>query len=305
LKHKGLPLDGVLLLDKPPGLTSNSALQRVRRLLGAAKAGHTGTLDPMATGLLPICLGQATKFCGFLLEADKTYQATLTLGSVTDTGDAEGRIVRTASPAGVGQERIVAVLAALTGPIQQLPPMHSALKHEGRPLYQYARAGLMVERRTRAVTVHEIRLSRFDSPELDIEVRVSKGTYVRALAAEIGERLGCGAHLSALRRIATGGLHVHEALGLDALEAMPEAQRRAQMQPVDRLLQALPALVLNEADVASLVQGRTIATDIVLAPLALARLYDGQGVFLGIGELVQPERLAPRRLVSQASRTAA
>jgi tRNA pseudouridine55 synthase len=305
LKRKGLPLDGVLLLDKPRGLTSNSALQRARKLLGAAKAGHTGTLDPMASGLLPICLGQATKFSGFLLEADKTYEATVTLGAATETGDAEGRIVRTGSLAAVDRQGIEAVLAVLTGPIEQLPPMHSALKHKGRPLYQYARAGLTVERHARAVTVHEIRLTRLDSPELDIQVTVSKGTYIRALAAELGERLGCGAYLSALRRTAAGGLHLDEALSLPALEAMPEGQRRAQVRPIDLLLRRLPALTLNEQDVASLLQGRAIATDTAPSAQALARLYDGRGAFLGIGELILPGQLTPRRLMSRPPQTLA
>jgi tRNA pseudouridine55 synthase len=290
----------VLLLDKPRGLTSNSALQRVRKLLGAAKAGHTGTLDPMATGLLPICLGQATKFSGFLLDADKKYEATLTLGTVTDTGDAEGRIVRTTPFGCIDQQRIEAALAALTGQIQQLPPMHSALKHEGRPLYEYARAGLTVERETRVVTVHEIQLTRFDPPEVAIDVRVSKGTYVRALATDLGERLGCGAHLSALRRTATGGLLVTDALNLPALEAMSEERRRAQVRPVDLLVQGLPALTLDEADVASVLQGRVVASAGAWPPQTLTRLYDSQGEFLGIGELIPPGQLAPRRLMSRA-----
>lgn len=293
-------MDGVLLLDKPRGLTSNAALQAVRRLLGAAKAGHTGTLDPMATGLLPICVGQATKFSAFWLDADKSYAATVTLGVATDTGDAEGSAVRTGSIAHIDRPRVEAALAALTGIIQQVPPMHSALKHAGRPLYEYARAGVTVERPSRTVVVHEMRLRRLEGRELDLEVRVSKGTYIRSLAGDLGEALGCGAHLSALRRTATAGFSVAEAVALEALEQMPAAERHALLRPVDLLLQSLPALVLEREAALQLLQGRAVRTELAPPPPSQARLYDEHARFLGVGEVVRPGEVVPRRLMSQA-----
>jgi tRNA pseudouridine55 synthase len=302
--RKGTPLDGVLLLDKPAGVTSNAALQQVKRLLGAARAGHTGTLDPLATGLLPLCFGEATKFAGLHLEADKTYLATVQLGASTSTGDAEGEVVFRGDTTGVGREQILVVLEQLTGVREQVPPMYSALKRDGRPLYAYARAGETVERSGRPVTVHELAAVRIAPGELELRLRVSKGTYVRALAQEIGERLGCGAHLKALRREASGGLRLAEAITLERLSALPPAQRVAVLRPVDILVAPLPRGELDAAAAAALQQGRTVGTALALAA-GLVRLYDAQGAFLGVGEMRGSGRVAPRRLVAARAGAAA
>ncbi|MCM5569722.1 tRNA pseudouridine(55) synthase TruB [Burkholderiaceae bacterium FT117] len=241
-------VDGILLLDKPKGLSSNDALVRARRLLNALKAGHGGTLDPMASGLLPLMFGEATKFAADALDADKTYLADLTLGVTTDTGDAEGQ-VRERRQVAVSEEALRAACAAFVGPIDQVPPMHSALKREGKPLYEYARAGIELERAARRVTIHSIDVIDCaldgDAPRATIRVACSKGTYIRTLAEDIGERLGCGAHLSMLRRERVGMLSLVDALGLEALEALDLPQRRARLAPVDALLAGLPRVDLD------------------------------------------------------------
>lgn len=214
-------VDGVLLLDKPIGLTSNDALQKARRLFSAAKGGHTGTLDPLATGLLPLCFGEATKFSADLLDADKTYEAIIKLGVTTDSGDAEGQVISTAT-VNVSEADIVSVLPQFTGDIQQIPPMHSALKRNGRPLYELARQGIEVERAPRAVTIHAIDLLAFSGDTLTLRVACSKGTYIRVLAADIGAALGCGAHLIGLRRTVVGDLDLANAVTLAELEALDE-----------------------------------------------------------------------------------
>ena len=233
------PVHGVLLLDKPLGLSSNNALQKCRWLLRAEKAGHTGTLDPLATGLLPLCFGAATKFSQLQLEADKTYEAIAQLGVKTSTGDAEGDVIAT-RPVNVSQEQLAAVERQFTGPICQVPPMHSALKKDGKALYEYARAGEEVERAARNVTIHALQLSKIEdarAPEaIRIVATVSKGTYIRTLGEDIGEALGCGAHLISLRRMATGHYNVGQCVTLAALESMREEERIALLLPVDSLL---------------------------------------------------------------------
>ncbi len=295
-KHRGVPVDGVLLLDKPQGVTSNAALQAARRLLQAAKAGHTGTLDPLATGLLPLCFGEATKFSSALLDADKVYLATIRLGSVTSTGDSEGEVIRQAPVPELGREQVDIVLNGLLGTQEQVPPMHSALKHQGRPLYVYARAGTTIAREARSITVHEITLLAVDADTLTLRTRVSKGTYVRALAEEIGERLGCGAHLSALRREATGGVTLAEAITLEALERMPMEQRRRCLRPVDLLVASLPRIDLDDAAAEGLMQGRKVRPLTGQTAGGLVRLYDAMGSFLGVG-VVEAGGITPRRLV--------
>lgn len=227
----------MLLLDKPAGMSSNAALQKAKWLFNAAKAGHTGTLDPMATGLLLLCFGKATKFAGALLDADKAYRATVQLGVTTDTADAEGRVLET-RPVEVSQARAQEALARFTGEIEQVPPMYSALKRDGKPLYKYAREGIEVERAPRRVTIHELRLLSWQEDRFDIEVACSKGTYVRTLAADIGAALGCGAHLSALRRTRIGRFDVSDAITLAALEALAPEARDPCMLPVDALTMA-------------------------------------------------------------------
>lgn len=284
----------MLLLDKPSGVTSNAALQRVKRLLAADKAGHVGTLDPLASGLLPICLGEATKFSGHMLAADKAYAADVLLGATSTTGDAEGEITARAS-VDVSQGQVEAVLTSFRGEIMQTPPIYSALKRNGKPLYAYARAGESVEIAPRPVTIHSIVLTGFRPPNLQIVVRCGKGTYIRVLAEDIGRALGCGGLLAGLRRVAVGAYDVAASVALDALEAMDPAQRRQRLMPVDSLVTALPTLTLDGAAVRLVSTGRA-------APLAgvapgLHRLYAADGRFLGLGEVAGAE-LIPRRLMA-------
>src|ERR1700761_4134832 len=237
-------LDGVLLLDKPIGLSSNDALIRVKRLYLAKKAGHTGTLDPPATGWLPLCFGEATKFSQDLLEADKTYEATMRLGIRTATGDAEGEAIETREVT-CDEPAVLAAMARFRGEIVQVPPMYSALKRDGKPLYEYARAGQVVEREGRQVTIHALEMLACALPDVTFRVTCSKGTYVRTLAEDIGEALGCGAHLVALRRTGVGALTLEHAVTLDALSDAEPQQRDAWLQPVDALLTSFPPVQLD------------------------------------------------------------
>ncbi len=287
------PVDGVLLLDKPSGITSNLALQKARRLLNAAKAGHTGTLDPLASGLLPLTFGEATKFSADLLDADKAYEATLQFGVRTSTGDAEGEVIETRAVA-VARGAVEQVLAGLTGTIEQVPPMHSALKHEGRPLYALARKGIEVQRAPRQVRIARLRLLDFDGDRARIEVECSKGTYVRVLAEDIGASLGCGAHLAALRRTRVGALTLERAVDLAALEQMPPAARRGWLLPADTLLASLARIELNDADAARLLHGQTVETN--AAPSPRVRVYGAAGL-LGVASIGADGMLAPLRLV--------
>ena len=252
------PVHGVLLLDKPLGLSSNQALQKAKWLLRAEKAGHTGTLDPLASGVLPLCFGAATKFSQAHLDADKTYETTVALGVRTTTGDAEGEVIeRQAVRCTWGQ--VVEALDAHTGEIEQVPPMHSALKKDGKALYEYARQGQTVEREARQVTVFDLELLsaelQGDAPHLNLLVRCSKGTYIRTLGEGIGAHLGCGGHLTRLRRIATGSFDIGACITLDALQALDEAGRMAGLQPVDRLLSEHPALTLDNDEAGRFLSG--------------------------------------------------
>lgn len=286
-------LDGVLLFDKPLGSSSNAALQKVRALFQAEKAGHTGTLDPLATGLLPICFGEATKFSMSLLDADKTYRARIKLGQTSSTGDAEGEITKT-SAALPSEEETRATLEKFMGEILQCPPMHSALKHNGRPLYEYIRRGETVARAARPVTIHELTLDFFAADEMEITVRCSKGTYIRTLAEDIGAALGCGAHLINLRRTTIGRFRLEDACNWEALDAMNDAERDACIMPVDSLLLELPALELDEAGAARILQGQRLNVASAL-PDGKVRLY-GAGRFIGVAELAGGQ-LAPVRLL--------
>jgi len=304
MKHvatKRDPVDGILLLDKPLGLSSNDALVRARRLLNARKAGHGGTLDPLATGLLPLLFGEATKFAVDSLDADKTYRAELTLGVSTDTGDAEGRVLDEREPP--RDEALVRrALAGFVGEIDQVPPMHSALKREGRPLYEYARAGLAVERAPRRVTIRSIEVLRFAPPRVELRLSCSKGTYVRSLATALGDRLGGGAHLSALRRERVGSLDVGDALTLEALEALDPAQRRTRLLPADALLLGLPRVDLDPALAARFRHGQKLRLDRAGASAPSGRrvrVYGAGAGLLGIA-LQQDGELHPQRLVANA-----
>ncbi len=290
-------VDGVLLLDKPVGMSSNDALQKARRLFSAAKAGHTGTLDPLASGLLPLCFGEATKFSADLLEADKTYLATLKLGVTTDSGDAEGIVIDT-QPVEVGEAEVLAVLPRFTGAIDQIPPMHSALKRDGRPLYELARQGVTVERAARPVTIHALECLAFHDDTAVLRVACSKGTYIRVLAADLGTALGCGAHLTALRRTVVGDLDLACAVTLAELEAMDESIRIGRLAPVDALLQSLPAIHLNAADRERFSHGNPVNPQQGVP--GSARVY-ADGYLLGVGEVRAEGKLWPKRLVQLAT----
>jgi tRNA pseudouridine55 synthase len=295
------PLNGVLLFDKPLELSSNVALQKVRRLFQAEKAGHTGTLDPLATGLLPICFGEATKFSFGLLEADKTYKAEIKLGQTTTTGDAEGEITST-RPVTVNEAQVEESLQSLRGEIKQLPPMYSALKHQGKPLYEYIRKGETIERELRTVVIHELVLESFAGEMLNITVRCSKGTYVRTLAEDIGHILGCGAHLTGLRRTTIAKFSLEQAYTLPQLEAMTSLERDACLLPLDCMLLDLPRLDLDSVAIVRLAQGQRLGMDLFL-PDGKIRLY-AEGEFAGLAELLG-RRVAPSRLVSSVAQKAA
>jgi tRNA pseudouridine55 synthase len=290
-------VDGVLLLDKPIGLTSNDALQKARRLFSAAKGGHTGTLDPLATGLLPLCFGEATKFSADLLDADKTYEAVLKLGVTTDSGDAEGQVTATAV-VNVSEADIAQVLPQFTGNIQQIPPMHSALKRNGRPLYELARKGIEVEREPRAVTIHAIDVLDSSGDSLTLRVACSKGTYIRVLAADIGQALGCGAHLAALRRTVVGDLDLAHAVTLAELEALDGVGRVGHLQAVDALLHTLPVVTVEGEAAERFRHGNPV--DLPDGLSGKIRVY-ADGRLIGVGEPGPDGRLWPKRLVQLAA----
>jgi len=289
-------VDGVLLLDKPLGLTSNDALQKVRRLFSAAKGGHTGTLDPLATGLLPLCFGEATKFSADLLDADKTYEAVVKLGVTTDSGDAEGQVIANATVE-VKKEHISEVLPQFIGDIQQIPPMHSALKRDGRPLYELARKGIEVEREPRAVTIYGIDCLDFSGDLLTLRVACSKGTYIRVLAADIGLALGCGAHLAALRRTVVGDIRLDKAVTLAELEGLDEVGRLARLLPVDALLQSLPEVLVAGEEAQRFSHGNPVGMPDGLS--GKIRVY-ADGRLIGVGEPGPGGMLWPKRLVQLA-----
>ena len=296
---KGRPVSGILLLDKPLGLSSNHALQHVKRLFDARKAGHTGSLDPLADGMLPICLGDATKLSAFLLDADKYYRFRVRLGQTTATGDTEGEILQTRPTDGIDVQQIESVLTLFRGEIEQMPPMYSALKHQGKRLYELAREGVEVAREPRTVQIRELTLLAVDLPEFDLQVHCSKGTYVRALATDIGEALGCGAHVTALRRTGVGPYTGYPMYTMDALEA--EAQQGmaaldALLLPIDTALAGWPEVRVSADTAFYLKQGQA-----VLVPKAptegLVRIYQGDD-FLAVGQIQDDGLVAPKRLMT-------
>jgi len=288
-----MSIDGALLLDKPVGISSNFALQKAKRLLGAEKAGHAGTLDPLASGLLLVLFGEATKFAGPMLDADKEYLATLKLGERTATGDAEGTVLKT-RPVSVTEAALLPVLERFRGEIEQVPPMHSALKHEGTPLYRLARRGQEVERAPRRVRISDLELLRFDSPSLQLRVVCSKGTYIRVLAEDIGEALGCGAHLSSLRRTASGRFRVDQA---STLEALQESNALERLLPLPALIEGLPRAELGAAEEARLRQGQTLQIS-GLHP-GLCAVVRPDGAVIGLGN-ADAAGLRPLRLTQTA-----
>ncbi len=302
-RRKGRAIDGILLLDKPMGVSSNRALQTVKHLYGAAKAGHTGSLDPLATGVLPLCLGEATKFSQYLLDADKAYESTFVLGSVTDTGDAEGKVLEVRDASGVTEGDVRTALQQFEGEIEQVPSMFSAIKQGGQPLYKLARQGLEVERKPRQVVIKELQLRAFrggDKPEVDIYLACSKGTYVRSLAEDLGRVLGCGAFVSALRRTRAGPFSIENSVTLGALQALKANGDLPAIDelllPADAALGELPLVCLSESGGFYIRQGQP-----VMVPNAprdgIVRVALHSGEFLGVGEMLDDGRVAPRRLI--------
>jgi len=299
---RGRDVNGILLLDKPPGITSNDALQQVKRLFFAKKAGHTGSLDPLASGVLPICMGEATKVSAFLLDADKRYEVRCQLGVKTATADAEGDVISTRPVENYSEAQIESVLEQFRGPIEQIPPMYSALKHEGQRLYKLARQGIEVERASRPVDIHALTLTARGDDWLDIFVHCSKGTYVRTLVEDIGEQLGCGAHVSALRRTAVGPYDDDKLVTLEALETLKEQDKHAMddlLLPIETALTQWPNVNLSADAAFYLRQGQAVL--VPRAPTSgWVRLYEGEHTFLGMGEILDDGRVAPRRMMKGA-----
>jgi tRNA pseudouridine55 synthase len=297
-RNKGRNISGIVLLDKPFGVTSNQALQQVKYLFRAQKAGHTGSLDPIATGLLPVCLGEATKISQFLLNADKTYLATLKLGIKTNSGDAEGEPIQTRPVAITSSEQVESILRKYTGDIEQIPPMHSAIKKDGVPLYKLAHKGIVIDREPRTVTIFDLQLLSLQDDELQIRVHCSKGTYIRTLADDIGDDLGCGAHISHLRREQvgpfTGGMHTMVELenlaeqGLGVLDKV--------LLTIDQGLMQWPRVNLTGDTGFYIQQGQPVFVPKV-SERGLVRLYQNEGEFLGVGEILDDGRVAPKRLM--------
>ena len=304
-RKKGRQVDGLLVLDKPTGMSSNASLQDAKRLFGAAKAGHTGSLDPLATGVLPLCFGEATKFSQFLLDADKGYESTFVLGVGTDTADADGAVIAQASAVHLTEDAVTQAMATLTGAIEQVPPMYSALKVDGQPLYKRARAGEQIERAARPVEIYGFELLSFEPGEqvrLGVKVRCSKGTYIRTLAEDLGAALGVPAHVSTLRRCQSGPFALDDCVTPEQLTAVKESgtdkDLDALLQPIESCIQHLPRLSLSEAATFYIRQGQP-----VLVPngpqSGMVRIADAGGLFLGVGDMRDDGKLAPKRLLAQ------
>lgn len=287
-------IDGVLLLDKPLGLSSNQALQRVKKILHAEKAGHTGSLDPLASGMLPICLGEATKFSQYLLDADKTYEVIAKLGEKTTTGDSEGEIISHQKVPGINEEIINNLFAKFSGEISQTPPMYSALKHQGQPLYKLARRGITVERKARVVNILHYKLLAYTADTIHFEVRCSKGTYIRTLVEDMGDYLDCGAHVNKLWRLSVGPFQVQDMIELDQLEQGSTDLKKI-LLPVDSLITQLPKLQLPDTDIQKLQYGQIVLLDNHSSP-GLIRIYRNNNKFIGLGEIIE-NKIVARRLI--------
>ena len=304
-RRKGRQIDGLLVLDKPSGMSSNAALQQAKRLFGAAKAGHTGSLDPLATGVLPLCFGEATKFSQFLLDADKGYESTFVLGVGTETADADGAVIAQTSAAHLSEEQVTRAMETLTGAIEQVPPMYSALKVDGQPLYKRARAGEQVERAARPVHIYRFELLSCELTEqvrLTVRVQCSKGTYIRTLAEDLGAVLGVPAHVATLRRCQSGPFVLNDCVTPEQVTAVKEAGSDAGLdallQPIESCIQHLPRLSLSEAATFYIRQGQP-----VLVPngpqSGMVRIADAGGMFLGVGDMRDDGKLVPKRLLAQ------
>lgn len=300
-RKKGRDIHGIFLLDKPQGMSSNDILQKVKRIFQANKAGHTGALDPLATGMLPICLGEATKFSQFLLDSDKRYQVTAKLGERTDTSDAEGQVVET-KVVNVTESDIQQALAQFRGDILQVPTMFSALKHQGKPLYEYARAGITVEREARPITIFELKFIAYEAPFLTLEVHCSKGTYIRTLVDDLGEVLGCGAHVTVLRRLAVADYPIAAMMSYADLQNMAENQPLDELDklllPMDTAVSNLPKINLNEQQTKAVGFGQRVKFENVEQIYGLVRLFSNTAQFLGVAEITADDVIRPNRMVN-------
>ena len=300
-RKKGRDVHGVFLLDKPQGVSSNDIMQKVKRLFKANKAGHTGALDPLATGMLPICLGEATKFSQFLLDSDKRYVVTAKLGERTDTSDAEGQMVQSRE-VNVAEADILAALPAFRGEILQVPTMFSALKHNGKPLYEYARAGITVEREARPITIFELKFIDYQAPFLTLEVHCSKGTYIRTLVDDLGEALGCGAHVTMLRRLAVADYPIGEMMPIEDLallaDSFPNSELDRLLLPMDTAVASLPQLNLTAEQTKAVGFGQRVKFENTQALNGLVRLFSENGQFLGIAEITAGNIIRPNRMVN-------
>lgn len=307
-RPRGRPVDGILILNKPQGITSNDALQQVKYLYYAAKAGHTGSLDPLATGVLPICLGEATKFTQFLLEADKTYQSTFCLGVATETGDSDGETVGSNDASAVTQAQLEQAIEAFRGEIKQVPSMYSALKHNGQPLYKLARQGITVEREARDAHIYSYEILAFrpgEKAELDVEISCSKGTYIRTLAEDLGKAVGCGAHVLRLHRTVAGPFREEESITLEQLEVLREGKRGEDLdfllKPLDAAVSDAIAVELTESMAWYFRQGQAVMSPEVYRQSEegdIVRIFHTDGGFMGVGEVLDDGRVKPRRLVA-------
>lgn len=300
-RKKGRDVHGVFLLDKPQDVSSNDIMQKVKRLFKANKAGHTGALDPLATGMLPICLGEATKFSQFLLDSDKRYVVTAKLGERTDTSDAEGQVVQSRE-VNVAEVDILAALPAFRGEILQVPTMFSALKHNGKPLYEYARAGVIVEREARPITIFELKFIDYQAPFLTLEVHCSKGTYIRTLVDDLGEALGCGAHVTMLRRLAVADYPIEEMMPIEDLallaDSFPNSELDRLLLPMDTAVASLPQLNLTAEQTKAVGFGQRVKFENSQALSGLVRLFSENGQFLGIAEITVGNIIRPNRMVN-------
>jgi tRNA pseudouridine55 synthase len=299
-QRRGRPISGLLIVDKPLGISSNDVVQRAKRLFGAQKVGHTGSLDPLATGVLPLCFGEATKFSQFLLDSDKRYWTRIKLGVTTETGDAEGEVTSAADATHVTQQSVEAALVQLRGDIEQIPSMYSALKHQGQPLYKLARQGIEIERKARSVTVFSNELVNFDGDEFELEIHCSKGTYIRTIAEDLGHALGCGAHVVGLRRKSAGPYTQDQAVGFERLEACADNDALDRhLLPTGSALRGWPKVRMVSDTAYYMLQGQ--AVQVAKTPtkgwVQLLEITEEEDIFLGVGEVLADGRVAPRRLV--------
>ncbi len=298
-RRKGKPIDGVLVVDKPSGISSNDVVQQAKRMFNAQKVGHCGSLDPLATGVLPLCFGEATKFSQFLLDADKAYWTQIRLGITTETGDADGEVVQETDASAIDTCKVEAALAGFRGAIEQVPSMYSALKHKGQPLYKLARQGIEVERQARKVTIHSLELEKLENCCVELRVHCTKGTYIRSLAEDLGAALGCGGHVTKLRRLAGGPYLESQAVTLAALTEMDEQEREACLLPASTAVCQWPPVRLEANAAHYLMQGQPVQVG-GAPPQGWVQIFESaeEQRFLGVGEILSDGRVAPRRLIA-------